>query len=187
MLYEVITFKDAKFGIYTHYGPVSSAFRFLKGDEHLPGWHGMFMYHDRGHLNWKTGEVSNPGEPSESYLYHKKFFGDPSVYGYDQLIRDFSPSAFNAAEWAQLFQESGAKFAGPVAMHHDNFAMWNAKSTRWNSMSYGGVDFAGELKQDVITSYSIHYTKLYESLFPADTTVHSHMRCRVAPEFPKES
>jgi len=142
-------FKDAKFGIYTHYGPVSSAFRFLKGDEHLPGWHGMFMYHDRGHLNWKTGEVSNPGEPSESYLYHKKFFGDPSVYGYDQLIRDFSPSAFNAAEWAQLFQESGAKFAGPVAMHHDNFAMWNAKSTRWNSMSYGGVDFAGELKQEI--------------------------------------
>lgn len=32
---------------------------------------------------------------------------------------------------------SGAKFAGPVAVHHDNFAMWNSELTRWNSYNMG--------------------------------------------------
>lgn len=35
------------------------------------------------------------------------------------------------------FAAAGAKFAGPVAVHHDNFAMWNSKATKWNAKNMG--------------------------------------------------
>ena len=63
--------------------------------------------------------------PTPNYLHHLKEFGDPLEFGYKQVIEQFNPSAFNAKEWADLFKKSGAQFAGPVAMHHDNFAMWD--------------------------------------------------------------
>jgi alpha-L-fucosidase len=44
---------------------------------------------------------------------------------------------FDPAEWAQLFADAGAKFAGPVAEHHDGFSMWNSASNPWNSVAKG--------------------------------------------------
>jgi len=126
-------FLDAKFGIYTHWGPVSGAFVNMKEGQHIAGWHGMRMYEN---------ETSN-------YKHHVEQFGDPAEFGYKELIEMFSPTAFDAKEWADLFANSGAKFAGPVVMHHDNFAMWDSKATRWNSMNFGGVDVAGELKKTI--------------------------------------
>ena len=136
-------FQDAKFGIYTHYGPVSSAFEGIDPTKWYAGWHGMKMYVD--------GKIvpSKNGKPSNNYIHHVAKYGPVAEHGYEQIIEEFDPSAFDAKEWADLFEISGAKFAGPVAMHHDNFAMWDAKSTRWNSMNYGGYDPSGELKKEI--------------------------------------
>ncbi len=143
-------FRDAKFGIYAHWGPVSQAFFDINPNKQLAGWHGMMMYGKNGVPNWKTGE--NSGKPTSNYLHHKEIFGDPTTeekYGYKYLIENFDTGGFDAKEWAELFKMSGAKFAGPVAMHHDNFAMWDSKATRWNSKNYGGIDVSGELKREV--------------------------------------
>ena len=136
-------FQDAKFGIYTHYGPVSSAFVGADPTKWYAGWHGMKMYVD--------GKIvpSKNGKPSTNYTHHVNKYGPVAEHGYKQVIEEFDPSAFDAKEWAELFKISGAKFAGPVAMHHDNFAMWDAKSTRWNSMNYGGYDPSAELKKEI--------------------------------------
>lgn len=142
--------KDAKFGIYAHWGPVSQAFVKMQPTQYLGGWHGMLMYGINGIPNWKTGE--NNGKPTSNYLHHKEIFGDPTKeekYGYKYLIENFNPGGFDAKEWAELFKMSGAKFSGPVAMHHDNFAMWDSKATRWNSVNYGGVDVSKELKREI--------------------------------------
>ncbi len=136
-------FQDAKFGIYAHWGPVSSAFVGADPDKFYQGWHGMKMY-DNGKL-----DKNKTTKPSNNYLHHRKKYGNPKKYGYKYIIEQFDPSAFNAKEWANLFALSGAKFAGPVAMHHDNFAMWDAKSTRWNSMNYGGIDPSAALKKEI--------------------------------------
>lgn len=136
-------FKDAKFGIYAHWGPVSSAFEGTDADKYYAGWHGMKMYEDGKKVPTKNGK------PTTNYLHHKKKYGKPVKYGYKHIIEQFSPTAFNAKEWAELFKKSGAKFAGPVAMHHDNFAMWNSKVTRWNSINYGGIDPSAELKKEI--------------------------------------
>ncbi|WP_303316275.1 alpha-L-fucosidase [Flavivirga abyssicola] len=136
-------FKDAKFGIYTHWGPISEAFQGANPERSYGGWHGMIMYQDGDKVETKNGA------PSNNFLHHKEKYGDPAEFGYKHVIEQFKPTKFNAKEWAELFEKSGAKFAGPVAMHHDNFAMWNSKVTRWNSMNYGGIDPSAELKKEI--------------------------------------
>jgi len=120
-------FRDAKFGIYTHWGPVTV------GSEDCPHggqWYGKEMY-----------EPKNP-----VFAFHKEHFGDQTKVGYKDLIPLFRAEKFNADTWADLFARSGAKFAGPVAVHHDNFAMWDSDITPWNAMKMGPHrDITGEL------------------------------------------
>ncbi|MEV7805545.1 alpha-L-fucosidase [Microbispora sp. NPDC088329] len=44
---------------------------------------------------------------------------------------------FDPSEWAQLFADAGARFAGPVAEHHDGYSMWNSRVNEWNSVATG--------------------------------------------------
>lgn len=136
-------FLDAKFGIYAHWGPVSEAMDGADPSMRYRGWHGMIMYQDGKVVETKDGK------PTNNYIHHKKKYGEPKEFGYKHVIEQFSPTGFDAEEWAELFANSGAKFAGPVAMHHDNFAMWDSKATRWNSMNYGGIDPSAELKREI--------------------------------------
>lgn len=132
-------FLDAKFGIYTHWGPVTVGAE----DAPLGGWktgaagaqwYGMSMY--------QTNSLVFP--------YHREKFGDQKTVGYKDIIPQFKAAKFNAEEWADLFVLAGAKFAGPVAVHHDNFAMWDSQLTRWNSRNLGPKrDVTGELEKAV--------------------------------------
>ena len=62
----------------------------------------------------------------------------------------FKAEKFDAEAWAELFARSGAKFAGPVAVHHDNFAMWDSAVTPWNSVKMGPHrDITGELEKAI--------------------------------------
>lgn len=119
--------RDAKFGIYTHWGVYSVA---AFGPN--VSWYPNRMYM----------------EGSLQYEYHCKTFGHPSKVGYKDLIPKFDGAKFDAGEWAELFSRAGAKFAGPVAEHHDGFALWDSKLTRWNAKLMGPRrDVTGELEQ----------------------------------------
>ncbi|MGC8638821.1 MAG: alpha-L-fucosidase [Isosphaeraceae bacterium] len=124
-------FRDAKFGIYTHWGPVTV------GCEDCPSggqWYGHEMY-DR---------------ESSVFAYHKNRFGDQTRVGYKDIIPLFRAQKFNAEAWADLFARSGARFAGPVAVHHDNFAMWDSAVTPWNAVKMGPHrDVVGELAKAI--------------------------------------
>ncbi len=120
-------FRDAKFGIYTHWGPVTVGSSYSPGDAE---WYGNQMY--------------KPDHPA--FEYHKKTFGDQKTVGYKDIIPKFTGEHFDANRWADVVARSGAKFAGPVAMHHDNFALWNSSLTRWNAVAMGPHrDIVGEL------------------------------------------
>jgi alpha-L-fucosidase len=123
-------FQDAKFGIYYHWGVFSvPAF----GNE----WYPRNMY--------IGGSAENQ--------HHIATYGDPSSWPYNNFIdgaRDragnyvqFAPRLtsaggnFDPTAWAQLFKAAGARFAGPVAEHHDGFSMWNSRSNPWNSVQHG--------------------------------------------------
>ncbi|MEV1170176.1 alpha-L-fucosidase [Nonomuraea sp. NPDC049784] len=123
-------FQDAKFGIYWHWGAFATA-------QYSNEWYPRNMY--------ISGQAANN--------YHKNTYGDPSVWPYNYFIdgaRDkagnwvqFAPRLksaggnFDPNEWAQLIADSGAKFAGPVAEHHDGFSMWNSQVNEWNSAGRG--------------------------------------------------
>jgi alpha-L-fucosidase len=124
-------FRDAKFGIYTHWGPVTVGAEDGPGDSQ---WYGKNMYDPKNPL----------------FDYHLKKFGDQNKVGYKDMIPKFTAEKFDPKEWADLFARAGARFAGPVAVHHDNFALWDSQLTRWNSVSMGPHrDVTGELEKAI--------------------------------------
>ena len=36
-----------------------------------------------------------------------------------------------------VFKEAGAKYIVAMAMHHDNFDLWDSKHHEWNSVNHG--------------------------------------------------
>lgn len=116
-------FADSKLGIYFHWGPYTvPAF----GSE----WYPRNMYI----------------KGSKEFKHHKAQFGDQSEVGYHDLIPDFTGEHFDAEAWAELMQEAGARWGGPVAQHHDGFAMWDSELNPWNAADMGPKrDITGEM------------------------------------------
>lgn len=120
-------FRDAKFGIYFHWGVYSvPAF----GDE----WYPRNMYNVK----------------SREYRHHVATWGEPNQFGYPDFVPMFKAEKFDADAWAELFEQAGARFAGPVAEHHDGFAMWDSELTPWNAVDRGPQrDITGELEKAI--------------------------------------
>ncbi|MEV6393965.1 alpha-L-fucosidase [Streptomyces sp. NPDC051907] len=123
-------FQDAKFGIYFHWGAFSvPAF----GSE----WYPRNMYRAGTPVN--KHHIATFGEPA-AWPYH--FFIDG---GTDRTgnRHQFAPrlasqgGSFDPADWARLFRAAGARFAGPVAEHHDGYSMWDSQVNEWNSAARG--------------------------------------------------
>ncbi|MDC1105515.1 alpha-L-fucosidase [Prolixibacteraceae bacterium] len=120
-------FADAKLGIYFHWG-VYSVPAFANE------WYPRNMHFD-GH--WVN-------------KHHTEKYGPVNEFGYHDFVPMFKAEHFNAKEWVQLFKDAGAKFAGPVAEHHDGFSMWDSEITPWNSMDKGPhKDIVGEMKKEL--------------------------------------
>jgi alpha-L-fucosidase len=116
-------FEDAVFGIYWHWGPYSVA------GYGYSCWYGSSMYEPNNGPDYRGGDC---------YKHHVEVWGDPfTQFGYKDFIPLLTAAKWNPAEWAQLFKEIGADFAGPCAEHHDNFSMWDSKVTIWNSVNMG--------------------------------------------------
>jgi alpha-L-fucosidase len=106
--------RDGKFGIYTHWGVYA-----VHAYGENTTWYSFGMYAD---------------PESEAREHFENNFGKLTPeFGYKDLIPKFTAEKFDADEWAELFQKSGAKFAGPVAEHHDGFAMWDTRYSDWNA------------------------------------------------------
>lgn len=121
--------RDAKFGIYTHWGVYA-----VPACGPNVTWYPYNMYR----------------EGSSQYNHHALKYGDPSRFGYKDFIPMFQAERFDAEEWAELFLESGAKFAGPVGEHHDGFSMWDSALNPWNAKKMGPKrDVVGELEKAI--------------------------------------
>lgn len=117
-------FVDGKFGIFIHWGVYSVP---AAGSE----WYPRHMY--GGMLK-----------------YHTEHWGNPKDFGYKDFIPLFKAEKFDPHEWAALFKEAGARYVIPTAEHHDGFAMYDSKLTRWDAKDMGPKrDIIGELGEAV--------------------------------------
>ena len=116
-------YKDAKFGIFIHWGIFSvPAF----GSE----WYSRLMYM----------------QGSKEFDHHRKTYGEHKDFGYKDFIPMFQAENFNAEEWADLFKDAGAQYVIPVAEHHDGFQMYKSEISHWNAYEMGPKrDVLGEL------------------------------------------
>lgn len=132
-------FKDAKFGIYFHWGVYT-----------VPAFAN----------EWYPRSMYIKGSPENKH--HQEVYGNALEWPYSNFITgakdkqgrlvQFAPrlksegGKFDPDEWAQLFANAGAKFAGPVAEHHDGFSMWASKVNPWNAKDRGPkLDLVGLL------------------------------------------
>ena len=106
-------FRDAKFGIWAHWGPQAVA---GQGD-----WYARFMY--------------VPGHPH--YDHHLKTFGHPSDKGYKDIIPLWKAEKFDPEALADRYKAAGARYIVSMGCHHDNFDLWNSKHHRWNAAAMG--------------------------------------------------
>ena len=113
-------FRDAKFGMWAHWGPQSAV---EAGD-----WYARLMYM----------------QGSEQYKYHLEHYGHPSRFGFKDTIPAWKAERFDPAHLIGLYKKAGAKYFMSMAVHHDNFDLWNSRHNRWNSAHMGpGIDIVG--------------------------------------------
>ncbi|WP_183580393.1 alpha-L-fucosidase [Mucilaginibacter sp. X5P1] len=106
-------FRDAKFGIWAHWGPQCQPER---GD-----WYARGMYE----------------EGSDQYNYHIQKYGHPSKFGFKDVINDWKAENWDPGELVGLYKRAGAKYFMALANHHDNFDLYDSKYQQWNSTKIG--------------------------------------------------
>ena len=116
-------FRDAKFGIFIHWGVYSvPAF----GNE----WYSRNMY--------------IPG--NKDFEHQVATYGPQTKFGYKDFIPMFKGQDFDPKAWIDLFVRAGARYVVPVAEHCDGFAMYASDMTPWNAAAMGPRrDVVGEL------------------------------------------
>ena len=122
-------FRDAKFGIYAHWGVYSAT-----GGSSNTDWYSRNMYKP-GHANYRE---------------HIALHGPVSEFGYKDLIPRFTAEKFDADQWVDLYVQAGARFAGPVSEHSDGISMWDSRVNRWNTAKMGPKrDIVAEMEKAV--------------------------------------
>jgi alpha-L-fucosidase len=118
-------FRDAKFGIWSHWGPQSVP---MAGD-----WYARNMYCQKS-----TAPEQHMRQWAESgYAHHLRTFGHPSQSGYKDVIPRWKAEKFDPDGLMNLYVRAGAKYFVAQAAHHDNFHNWNSRGHRWNAVRIG--------------------------------------------------
>ena len=115
-------FKDAKFGIFIHFGIYTVSRQGC--------WYGNGMY--RWNHPW--------------FKHHIHHWGLPHEFGYKDFIPLFTAEHFDPEAWVDSFAKAGARYIVPVADFHDGFAMYDSDLTEWCATKMGPKrDIVGDL------------------------------------------
>lgn len=106
-------FRDAKFGIWAHWGPQCQP---EAGD-----WYARHMYCE--------GQGQNK--------FHRAHYGHPSTNGFKDVIHAWKAGNWSPERLLALYKHAGAQYFFALANHHDNFDNWDSKYQPWNSVNLG--------------------------------------------------
>ena len=110
--------RDAKFGMFIHWGPYAL-------------WGGVYHGHEqnRGGAEWIMNRCKIP------------------VAEYQEMARTFNPTKYDAESWVRLAKETGMKYIVITSKHHDGFAMFKSEASDFNIVDFTpyGKDVLDEL------------------------------------------
>ena len=114
-------FRDAKFGIWAHWGP--SSVPQMGG-----GWYARHMYiEDVGDQTW--GKYA--------FRYHRGNFGHQSEFGYKDLCHHWKAEQYDPDTMIEQWKKWGAKYVAILCNHHDRYDQWDSRHHDWNSVRVG--------------------------------------------------
>ena len=149
-------FKEAKFGLFIHWGPYSV----LAGE-------------------WNGRQVP-VGENAEWIMQKLQI----PVDEYRKIAPQFNPVEFDAREWVDLAKAAGMRYLVITAKHHDGFAMYHSQISEYNisngvvvsQVASGAAARSGIRKGDIILSVDNEpvqdvkqFNALVEALKPGKT------------------
>jgi alpha-L-fucosidase len=94
--------REARFGLFIHWGLYAQPAGEWKGEE-IPGI-----------SEWIMARAKIP------------------VAEYEKLATTFNPVKYNAEEWVKLAKQAGMKYIVITSKHHDGFAMFHSKASKYN-------------------------------------------------------
>lgn len=95
--------RDAKFGMFIHWGIYAQFAGVYKGHEQR-----------RGGAEWIMNRSKIP------------------VAEYQEMAKSFNPVKYNPDEWVRMAKDAGMKYLIITAKHHDGFALFNSKASKWD-------------------------------------------------------
>lgn len=110
--------RDATFGMFIHWG----AYAVPAGE-------------------YQGKEVKGIGE----WIMHSAKIPIPE---YEQYVKQFNPTSFNATEWVNIAKQAGIKYIVITSKHHDGFCLWDSKVTNYDIMD------AAPFKRDILKELS---------------------------------
>jgi alpha-L-fucosidase len=140
-------FHDAKLGIFIHWGlfsvpgwaPLTGSLNEVIEKE---GWEAWFTRNP--YAEWYSNSIRIDGSPSQQR--HVQTYG--SQFRYDDFAPMFNAASagWDPADWANTFQQAGARYVVLVTKHHDGFLLWpSERSSPFRAGFHVDRDIVGEL------------------------------------------
>lgn len=121
-------FRDAKFGIWAHWGP--------QCEPGMGDWYARHLYFENG-----------PAWGPNVTAFHRETYGHPSQAGFKDVIHRWKAENWDPEKLVALYRRAGAEYFFALANHHDNLDLWDSKYQPWNSVRVGP-------KQDLIAGWA---------------------------------
>lgn len=123
-------FRDAKLGIFVHYGVYS-----------VPAY-----THRGGYAEWYYRGWKDRKPTSAVWQFHQRVYG--ADFPYEGFAPQFRNELWDPKAWVQLFERAGARYVVLTSKHHDGYCLWpSPHRPGWNSVDVGPKrDIVGDFK-----------------------------------------
>jgi len=167
-------FKDAKLGVFIHWGVYS-----------VPAYGGAESY-----AEWFLRGIQSGAQNRVDFMKNN--------YGENFQYKDFAPlfkaELFDADEWAEIFENAGAKYIILVSKHHDGYCLWPSKyAPGWNSVDVGPrrnlVDEIATAVRKKGIRFGLYYSlpewnnPLHEWYVAPHDSIHTYVKQHMIPQF----
>lgn len=132
-------FRDAKFGLFVHWGPASVAGKEIS-------W---------GRDAERPQDIRDGKKPSDlPHRYAPDFYIPDDVY--DNLYTQFNPVEFDAEKWVQIARDAGMNYIVFTAKHHDGFSNFH---TKYSDYSIANSPFKRDIVKELADACRKHGMK----------------------------